>query len=147
MRFFGKTIIAALSTLIFSLSLALLEYIPLEEQQADVGYSPYGSLVIIYFIYSFPIYLIGGSVYSYFADVFVNKVQFPSQLLKYIISFFVYMAGGILIVGLLLLIILLVEGDIAGLLISKFFIVGALASLLYFHISLILNKTLKIIAR
>jgi len=55
MRFLEKTIIAVLSTLTFSLSLAFLEYIPLEEQQAGVGYSSYKGLFIIYFIYPLPI--------------------------------------------------------------------------------------------
>ncbi len=140
-----KIIISVLSTLIFSLSLAFLEYIPVTEQQTGVAYFSFKVLVIIYVIFSLPVYLIGGGLYSYFVDVYFDKVQFRNKFLKYLIEFLVYAAGGLLIVGVLLAIILLVDGSIAGILISKFFIVGALASLLFYHISLVSKKALKFV--
>lgn len=139
MRFLGKVITVILSTLLFSLCLAFFEYIPLEERQVNVGYFSFNELFMIYVYYSFFIYLIGG-VYSYFVDLYFEKNQFYNKLLKYMVSFLAYVAGGILIVGLLLIIILLIDGNSPPLLISKFFILGVSASLLFFHVSLVLNK-------
>lgn len=117
------------------------------EQQAGVGYGSYKGLFIIYFIYSFPIYLIGGGFYSYFVDVYFDMIQFRNEFLKYIIGFLVYVAGGLLVVGVLFAIILLIDGGIGGLLISKTLMAGSLASLLFYHISLISKKTSKFVAR
>lgn len=147
MKFLKKILIAVLSTLIFSLALAFLVYIPPSEQQAGVGYSSFIGLFIIYLIYSSPIYLIGGTLYSYFVDVCFDKIHFNNELLKYIIYFFIYIAGGLLVVGLLLIIIFLVDGHLADLLIFRVFLVGSLASLLFFHVSLVFNKTVKFIAK
>ena len=139
-----KILIAVLFTLIFSLSLAFWAYIPPSEQQAGVGYFSFIGHFIIYLIYSSPIYLIGGTLFSYFVDVCFDKIHFHNELLKYIIYFFIYIAGGVLVVGLLLIIIFLVDGNLADLLIPRFFLIGSLASLLFFHTSLVLNKTVKI---
>lgn len=147
MKFLKKILIAVLSTLIFSLGFAFLVYVPSSEQHAGVGYSSFIGLFIIYLIYSAPIYLIGGTLYSYFVDVCFDKIHFNNKLLKYIIYFFIYIAGGVLVVGLLLIIIFLVDGHLADLLISRVFLVGSLASLLFFHVSLVFNKTVKFIAK
>lgn len=75
MIFLEKIIVSVLSALILSLSLAFLQYTPVAEQQAGVGYFSFGGLFIIYLIYSLPVYLIGGGLYSFFVDVSLDRIQ------------------------------------------------------------------------
>ncbi|MGE7921356.1 hypothetical protein ACQKM9_20810 [Viridibacillus sp. NPDC093762] len=141
-----KIITSVLSTLIFSLSLAFLEYTPVAEQQAGIGYNSLEGLFILYYFYSFPIYLLGG-LYSYFVDVYFDNIQFRNEFLKYLIGFLVYVAGGLLVVGVLSAIILLTDGGTGGLLTFGSLMFGAMAALLFYHISLISKKALKLFAR
>lgn len=106
-------------------------YTPVAEQQPGVGYSS-----IIYLIYSLPVYLIGGGLYSAFVDVYIESIQFRNKFIKYIVGFFVYGVGGLLIMGLLFLF----DSNPSLLDIFKVLIFGALAALLFFHISIILKK-------
>ncbi|MEK5530374.1 hypothetical protein MKX79_13460 [Viridibacillus sp. FSL R5-0468] len=147
MRILEKIITSVLSTLIFSLSLAFLEYTPVAEQQAGIGYNSLEGLFILYFFYSFPIYLLGGGFYSYLVDVYFDVIQFCNEFLKYIIGYLVYIAGGLLVVGVLSVIILLTDGGTGGLLTFGALMFGALAALLFYHISLISKKALKLFAR
>ncbi len=56
-----KAITAVLSTIVFSLYLAFMRYTPVEEQQAGVGYTSLEGLLIIYTMFSLPIFLICSS--------------------------------------------------------------------------------------
>ncbi|PIC56718.1 hypothetical protein CSV80_13675 [Sporosarcina sp. P12(2017)] len=147
MKLLRKLIIAILSAIIFSLTLAFYEYTPSAKQQANVGYFPYDALFVLYFIYSIPIYLIGGIPYSHYVDIYFDKITFQNEVQKYIMHFLIYIAGGLLIVGILLLISLLIDGDVSGLLLSNIFTLGIFSSLVFFHISLLLNKVSKILAK
>lgn len=80
---------AVLSTLILSLAFIVAE------QQAGVGYFSFKGIFIIYAIYSLPVYLIGGGLYSAFIDIYLKKIQFYYGFLKYI-EFVLYIAGGLL---------------------------------------------------
>lgn len=145
MMFLEKVIVSLLSTFIFSLSLTVVEQIG-EQQQDGFNYFSLG-LFIIYCVYSFPIYLIGGGFYSYLVDVFFYKNQFRNEFLKYIIELLLYVAGGLLVIGILLMVMLIVYGNLDGLLITKSFVIGTLASVLFYHISLIFKKVLKFAER
>lgn len=143
-----KTITAVLSTLVFSLYLAYLGYTPVEEQQANIAYISFEGNFMISLTYSLPVYLICGGLYSFFADIYLNKVHLRYAFLKYIIGCLVYLIGGLLIVGLFSAILLLTfHGSINKLFISEFFRVSALTSLLFYHISLISKMVLKFIPR
>ncbi|MUK89293.1 hypothetical protein GMD78_13015 [Ornithinibacillus sp. L9] len=137
---FRKGIVSVLSALILSLSLALLEYTPEAEQQTGVGYFSFGGLFFIYLIFSLPVYLIGGSLYSIVVDVFLGRIQFGNKLLKYVTELIIYVAGGLLIMGIIILMLTLPDGNNGGLYINRVFILGAVASLLFFHISLLWRK-------
>ncbi|PIC67236.1 hypothetical protein CSV71_05580 [Sporosarcina sp. P21c] len=147
MKFPRKLLIAILSAIVFSLSLAFNEYTPLAKQQADVGYFPYDALFVLYFLYSIPIYIVAGIPYSHYVDIYFDKFTFRNEVQKYSMYFLIYIVGGLVIVGILLLTSLLIDGDISGLLLSNIFILGVFASLLFFHISLLFNKVLKKLAR
>ena len=79
--------------------------------------------------------------------MYFEKIKFRNDVQKYIMYFLLYIAGGLFIVGILLFISLLIDGDVSGLLISNVFVLGVCASLVFFHISLLFNKVLKILAR
>ena len=147
MKFLRKLIIAILSAIVFSLSLAFYEYTPSAQQQTDVGYFPFDALFVLYFLYSIPIYIIGGIPYSHYVDIYFEKIKFRNEVQKYIMYFLLYIVGGLFIVGILLFISLLIDGEVSGLLISNVFVLGVCASLLFFHISLLFNKVLKILAK
>lgn len=144
MKLLRRFSIAILSALVFALSLAFFEYTSSMEQQAGVSTFTISALFVLYLLYSLPIYVIGGIVYSHYVDVYFEKIKFRNEVLKYIMYILVYIAGGLFIVGLLLLITYLIDGEVSGLLISNIFILGVLASLIFFHISLLVNKVLKI---
>lgn len=135
MRFLEKVIVSMLSALILSL------YFVVIEQRADGSYF-FLNLFVVYFVYSFPIYLIGGG-YSYFVDIYFDGIQFRNKFLKYLIGLLIYIAGGFLVIGILLLVLLFVDGGIVGLSPLSFLVVGVLASLLFYHLSLFSKKTLK----
>ncbi|UOQ84678.1 hypothetical protein [Gracilibacillus salinarum] len=48
MKFLEKSIVALLSSVIFSLFLAFIEYTPIAEQEPGVGYFSFHSLLVIY---------------------------------------------------------------------------------------------------
>ncbi|GGN55786.1 hypothetical protein [Oceanobacillus indicireducens] len=94
-----KAMTAILSTLVFSLYLAVTGYTPVEEQQAGIGYNSFEGLFIIFFMYSLPLFLICGGLYSFFADIFLGKIHFHNAFLQYITGILVYLVGGLFIVG------------------------------------------------
>lgn len=142
MKFIEKIIVSVVSTLIFSILLAAVEEISVN----SLGYFSV-ELIFVYCIYSFPIYLIGGGVYSYFVDIYFYKIPIRNWLFKYIIGFLLYVVGGLLVIGIILMMLLIVEGKLDDILITKTFVIGTLASLLFFHVSLILKQVLKFAAR
>jgi len=142
-----KTVTAILSTLVLSLYLAFIGYTPVEEKQAGIGYNSFEGLFIVFLMYSLPVFLICGSLYSFFVDIYLDNIHFRTALLKYIFGFLVYLAGGLFIVGLFFTIIFLIEGSLNGLLISAIFKGAILPSLLFYHISLFSKKVLKFTSR
>ena len=140
MRFSEKLIISILSKLIFSFFLAFIAYIPESEQYPNVGYSSLHGLFIVYCIYTFPIYLIGGIPYSYLADFYFDKIRFHNNFSNYINGILVYLAGGLLIVGIYLVGELLITGNIAGIIMFNFIGISVFASLLFYHMSLVWKK-------
>jgi hypothetical protein len=131
-----KVKVSVISAIILSLSLALWEYTPEAEQYTGVGCFSFSALFFIYLIYSLPVYLIGGSLYSIIVDILLARIQFSNKLLKYVTELIIYAAGGLLIMGILLMIILS-DGNNGGLIIDRVFIFGVVAALLFFHISLL----------
>ncbi len=147
MKILEKVTISILSTLIFSLLLTFWEYTPVAEQQTDGGYFSFQALFLIYSISSLPIYVIGGGLYSYFVELYIEEIQFRNRIIKYITESLLYIAGGLLIIGILLVIIWLAKGTLAGTSIAISFSLGALAALLFYLTSLVFKKALRLIER
>ncbi len=142
-----KVITALLSALLFSLIFAYLGHTPVEEQEVDVGYFSFGALFGVYFMYSLPVFLLCGGLYSFFADLYLDNIPFRNSFLKYIVGLLAYLVGGLLIVGLFTLILLISNGNFNGQSILNYFILSALPALLFYHISLLYRGLLKLSSR
>src|SRR5699024_11903527 len=105
----------------------------------NVGYSSLHGLFIVYCIYTFPIYLIGGIPYSYLADFYFDKIRFHNNFSNYINGVLVYLAGGLLIVGIYLVGELLIKGNIAGIIMFNFSVISFSAFLLFYYLSLVFD--------
>jgi|SRR5699024_4672120 len=140
-----KIVTGLLSASLFSLILAYLGHIPIEKQDVNVGYSSFGGLFGVYFMYSLPVFLLYGGLYSVFTDIYLNNIYFRNPLLKYIAGLLAYLVGGLLIVGVFYLILLIINENINKLFILDLFKVSALPSLLFYHISLLYKGALKFV--
>lgn len=140
-----KIVTALLSALLFSLIFAYLGHTPIEEQEINIGYFSFGGLFGVYFMYSLPVFLLCGGLYSFFADIYLNNIYFRNPLLKYIAGLLVYLVGGLLIVGVFYLILLIINENFNELFILGLFKVSALPSLLFYHISLLYKGALKFV--
>lgn len=114
-----------------------------EEQLAGIGYNSFGGLFNIYVFVSLPVYLICGSIYSFLVEAYFEQIQIRNLFLKYMIGFIVYVAGGLLIMGVFLAIMLIIDGRVYEL--FGLFFLGGLAALLFYHISLLLKFSKKIL--
>ncbi|OUQ86500.1 hypothetical protein B5G50_21445 [Brevibacillus brevis] len=132
-----KILIALVSSVIFCLSLAFLNYTPEIDREPNVQYFSFVSLVMIYLIYATPVYLLLGVPSSLVIDIIKRKIKISNSLFKYVFEVVVYLISGILATFIFLLVlsggkILLDLTNTRG-----FFQLGAMASLLYYHIYII----------
>lgn len=129
-----KILIALVSSVIFCLSLVFLNYTPEIDREPNVHYLSFISLVMIYLIYATPVYLLLGVPCSLLIDIIRRKIKISNSLFKYFFEVVAYLFSGILAIFLTLIVlsggkILL---DIIGA--RELFQLGAIASLLYYHI-------------
>lgn len=130
-----KVTVAALSAITLSL---ILTMVFVWDSAEDTGWS-YLPLLFVYLIYSLPVYLIGGTLYSLLVDLSIGRIQFRNKLLKYFTELIIYAAGGVLIIG-VLEVTSRPEGNDGGLYIDRVLIFGAFAAILFYHISLAVKK-------
>lgn len=90
------------------------------------------------FIYSLPIFIIGGGLYSMLADAWVEKMDFNNLVYQYIITFLIYGVGGIF-VNVFLYISIFTEGFNSDAT-SFHLILGIGASLIFLHTMIILKR-------
>ncbi|KAB7709071.1 hypothetical protein F9802_02820 [Bacillus aerolatus] len=74
-----------------------MNYTPVAEQQEAVGYWSYSGLFSVYTMYSLPMFLIGGIIFSMLADFIIGKIKFSTKVYKYIGAIVVYGIGGVLV--------------------------------------------------
>lgn len=131
-----KIMTALISTFVYTISLAYLEYIPFD------------SLFLISIWIVLPIFLIGGGLYAFLIDMYVNRIRFSSGWLIYITKMVLYSLGGTIISIILLMPFPLVDGGEFHLLDWwKFIVFTSVPALLFYHISLLLNMTATLIKR
>lgn len=123
---FEKVMTAVLSAFIFS---------------AFVVYS-IGMPIIVALIFSFPIFLTIGGFFSFFIDVYLNKLNINDSFYKYITGLLLYTISSFLIVGLFFYIQFSFVGDI-NIFLFNVFMISMIPALLFYHISLLFKAILK----
>ncbi|WP_409342956.1 hypothetical protein [Paenibacillus sp. MBLB4367] len=129
----GRLATTIVSAILFCVLLAVYYQVQTPERQEGTVYWSFSSLIILYLIYSGPVYVIGGLPYSFFADAMADKMK--HFLLVFAVKLLLYAGGGFAIAFLFGAIIggsgAAVE-DIAG-----FSLLGVIAALLFMHVSLL----------
>ncbi|MDC3414745.1 hypothetical protein [Terrihalobacillus insolitus] len=137
-----RIVVALISTAIFSLLMAYVNYVPISEREANVLYTPLWSTAMIYTLYSLPVYLIGGIPSSLLIDKLVGQKTFNKKITLYLTKFGLYGVFGI--VAAFLFLMVLAIGESETYLISNhlltYMTLGLIASLIYYHISLLFFK-------
>jgi Na+/serine symporter len=131
-----KIIIAVASIVIFSLTFALINYVPKAEQQSNAYYMSLFEIIFIYALYSAPVFILGGIPCSIIIDKINKKSKFTSKFGSYIFNFVLYVLAGV------------ITTFIFGMILSKgswyfnfmFLVLGSCASLLFYHISLLYKR-------
>lgn len=139
---FEKVISSLISALLISLYFAQLGYTPVENREIGVPYSSFEELFGIYLTFFLPVYLVYGTVLSYFIDYKSAKLEIHNLFLTYVVKLIGYALGGILSVGVLLI---LISTSTSMLNIDNPFSIlaslatGIVPSLLLYHVSLLVN--------
>lgn len=92
-----------------------------------------GMPIEVAFIFSFPMFLIIGGFISFFADVYLNTIDFNHIFIKYITGLFIYIISGFFIISLFF-------AFFGG---GMNFLIVAIPALLFYHISLLFKAILK----
>lgn len=96
-NFLVRLLSAVLATVLLGLILSSMTYTPVSQRSAHTLYESFLGLFIIYSVYSAPVFLVGGILFSTVADVITKKIQFSSIIKTYIVSFLMYSIGGIVV--------------------------------------------------
>jgi len=92
---------ALLSSIIFCVILAYLQYTPVAERQSSTSYMSFSSLVFIYLIYATPVYLLGGIPCSILIDTITKRIFRRSSIFFYLVNIICYALAGMLLILLL----------------------------------------------
>lgn len=133
-----KMAIVMLSTILFNLLNAYLNYVPISERRPNVSYFPFWPSVMFYSLYVFPIYLVGGVFSNVIIDNVIEPKTYTSRWLKYIVKLGLYAKAGMVVAFLFVI-------TIGGIHMIKyslyhFMALGTVASLIYYHISLLFKR-------
>lgn len=145
-----KVIISTLSALLLSYIWAYFNYTPVENREAGILYESFRGLFMIYLFSFFPVYLVGGTILSFFIDI---KIELDSLLFNYVVKLLAYALGGLVIIGLILMVTSFISAKSISLGLGELytiFILGILPSLLLYHVSLfvqLLKRTPKLIIK
>ena len=131
-----KFIIAVVSAVIFSLFFAFIQYVPKDEQEPNVLYMSFFEIISASAIYSAPVFILGGIPSTILIDKINKRWAFSSRLSFYFLNFVLYLIAGIITTGIFVLILSKGSWHFN----VMFFVLGSLASLLFYHISLIHKK-------
>ncbi|MDF2678884.1 MAG: hypothetical protein K0R47_74 [Brevibacillus sp.] len=131
-----KILVALVSSILFCVVLAWINYTPEAQQQPDTYYWPYFSLVMVYLIYATPVYVVGGVPASMLIEALNRQIAWANPVIVYLFRLIAYALAGILLMVLFQIVIT------AGMptdrsLLSQGYGSGMIASLLYLHVWLI----------
>jgi hypothetical protein len=130
-----KVLTAIISTLLFGTLMGFINYMT----------STSGSFWVTMFffaIYAAPVYLIGGIPISYLIDKLMKRLNFSSQLASHYTKYGLYILVGILVAVIYKAILSIAEDEVQFLSqdLITYIVGGILASLIFYYVSLILNK-------
>lgn len=133
----GKRIlVGVIATFIFCVALAIFAYTPVSNREPNTAYISLTGLFIIYAIYSGPVFIIAGVIWSFVIDKISVKHENYTRGKKYLSKSICYILAGI--VSTLIFLFIITTGDISYN--SDTFVilaVGIIASLLFYHLQLI----------
>jgi hypothetical protein len=131
-----KILVALVSSILLCVALAWINHTPAAQQQPDTYYWPYLSLVLVYFIYATPVYVVGGVPASILIEALNDKIAWANPVIVYLFRLIAYAIAG---VGLMALFQIVVTAGMPAnrLLTPQGYGWGMVASLLYLHLWLL----------
>ncbi|MDI2589098.1 hypothetical protein OR571_18840 [Psychrobacillus sp. NEAU-3TGS] len=129
-----RILIAVISTVLFSISLAIFVYTPASNREPDSSYNSLLGLFTIYALFSGPVFVIAGIIWSFIFDKISRKYLTRSK--RYFTKFILYIIAGL---GSTVIFLFIISN---GKIISNtetfsFLLLGIIASLLYYHLLII----------
>ncbi|RDW17723.1 hypothetical protein [Oceanobacillus chungangensis] len=133
----GKRIlIGVIATVLFSVSLAIFAYEPVSNRQPNSSYTSLAGLFTIYAIFSGPVFIIAGVIWSFVIDKVSVKHQHYPRLKRYLRKSIWYISAGV--VSTLIFLFILSNGAIVyNSETFGFLSLGIIASLIYYHLQII----------
>jgi hypothetical protein len=121
--------------------MAFFNFVPTSEREPNVYYTPLWATALFIVMYTLPVYLVLGISSSYLIDKLVAQKSYYSKWKQYLMEFFSNGLFGIVAVIIFLMILLI--ADCKTHLISdslfNFIPFGLIASLLFYHVSLVIK--------
>lgn len=137
LKLMQKLAAAVISSLLLSLLVSYLNYVPVDERLPNVYYSPFWPSVPFYSLYIFPIYLIGGIFSSIAIDSIFKEIPLHSKFVQYLVKIGVYALAGMIVAFLFLKIF---GGSMLENSLMLYMGLGMVASILYYHVTLIFRR-------
>jgi len=131
-----RILIGVIATVLFCVSLAIFAYTPVSNREPNSSYTSLPQLFTIYAIFSGPVFIIAGVIWSFVIDKISVKHQHYSSGKRYLRKFIGYILAGI--VSTLIFLFIISNGDIVyNSETFSFLSVGIIASLFYYHLLII----------
>ncbi|SES45021.1 hypothetical protein [Psychrobacillus sp. OK032] len=131
-----RILIGVIATVLFSGLLAIFSYEPVSNRQPNSSYTSLSGLFTIYAIYSGPVFIVAGVIWSFIIDKMNVKHQHYSRSRRYFRKSIWYILAGIISTLIFLFILsngaILYNSETFG-----FLSLGIIASLLYYHLQII----------
>ncbi|WP_159888673.1 hypothetical protein [Paenibacillus puerhi] len=141
-----KLAVAMICSFLFCIILAVLQYVPISERNEGVYHWSFSSLVILYLMYTVPVFISGGVAFSIVVDKLVSrKVQGSFKpSISFLILTLIYIVGGIIVSTIFIMIIS------KGITLDKFkqsmhfYIYGMIGAVMYYYMDESLKYVLKL---
>ena len=138
MRDFIKLVVTAfLSTTFFSTTYGIINLTPKSEQEPNIYYFGFTDTFVFTFIYTFPVYIVVGIIFSYLIDMVANKMRTRKM---YVSKLAMYSLAGL--IPALAFYFLFTGIKLDYRLLFSFFALGIFASNTFYHVLLLINRLL-----
>jgi len=138
LRGFIKLVVTAfLSTTFFSTAYGIINLTPKSEQEPNIYYFGFTDTFVFTFIYTFPVYIVVGIIFSYLIDMVANKMRTRKM---YVSKLAMYSLAGL--IPALAFYFLFTGIKLDYRLLFSFFALGIFASNTFYHVLLLINRLL-----